>query len=50
MMPLDSMAQVLVAVEIERRIVPVPDDELRAPNFGSLDMIVAMTERLLADA
>jgi acyl carrier protein len=46
LVPLDSMAAVLLAVEIERRIVPVPEQELMETNFDSIDTVVAMIERL----
>ncbi len=46
LVPLDSMGAVLLAIEIERRIVPVPEQELAETNFGSIGTVIAMIERL----
>ncbi len=46
----DSMAMILLSVEIENRWAPFPEDFIKLGNFVSIDRIVRLIETLIQRA
>ncbi len=49
-LPVDSMAMVLISMELERRIAPFPPELLEPRRFANLDAIVALAQELARGA